>query len=271
LAGFYLLTDDGNSWVNSGHPVVPGTAATVENSQCVLTGFDSQITPSGNSLTVRFALGFKPAFAGSNQKTAFVFAADNGGQWTQPGWLPLDSWTVQMLTDTPSPGFSPSPGSGYTNDYHIINLFATSGNGFQYVGWMELIMNWTLDPTGSCHIFYDRNQNLLYLQNDDGIGWSSGQPPGANIAAVYNHQCALDVHNTTVTPTYDTAMVNLHLWFFDSARARRTSTSCPGTTSKAITPAGSQDRLGKLGRGRSCRGRTSNRQMSPSCRPPEWE
>jgi hypothetical protein len=69
----WLVSDDANRWI----PVVMGSAATVQNSQCSLDAARSSSAASGNTLTVNFALTFTSPFSGSKQ--VYARALDAGG------------------------------------------------------------------------------------------------------------------------------------------------------------------------------------------------
>lgn len=79
---FYLRDDTGSNWLG---PVQEGSAATVENSQCILSGIGSSGSGSGNTMNVVFGLTFKAGFAGV-MNTYLNFTTSSGtGAWTQLG------------------------------------------------------------------------------------------------------------------------------------------------------------------------------------------
>jgi len=83
----WLASDDTSSW----NFVDPGSASTIQNSQCSISGSSYKTTGSGNAVTVTVNITFTSAFAGT--KTIFMEAmslenADSGyqkkGTWTVP-------------------------------------------------------------------------------------------------------------------------------------------------------------------------------------------
>lgn len=83
----YLASDDVSTW----SPLDLGSAATVGNSQCSVSGAGSSRTASGNDLTVNIAVTFRPAFAGA--KSIFLRAFDSS-TGLDSGYQSRGSWTV---------------------------------------------------------------------------------------------------------------------------------------------------------------------------------
>ncbi len=85
--GLLALRDDAGNWMTGS---APGSAGSQSNSQCTLNPVSSSVTASGQSLTVRAAVSFRPAYAGA--KSVSLYAASVGG--TNTGWQPLGTWIV---------------------------------------------------------------------------------------------------------------------------------------------------------------------------------
>ena len=85
--GLYLMNDAGADFLG---PITPGSAATLQNSQCTLNASGSSATIAGNTLTLNVSLTFKPAFAGAKKVFVFAYTAtantgfQTGGTWTVP-------------------------------------------------------------------------------------------------------------------------------------------------------------------------------------------
>jgi hypothetical protein len=91
------LASDAGSF---GAPVLIGTAATLQNSQCSLDVGASSVAMSGNTLTVNLAISFKPAFAGAK---GIFMEAQNAS--LDSGWMQLGSFTA-TVSSVPQPDFS---------------------------------------------------------------------------------------------------------------------------------------------------------------------
>jgi hypothetical protein len=85
----YIYNDGGGALLA---PVTPGSASTVSNSQCTLSGTGSSISRSGNTLTMNVALTFSSTFTGL--KNSYVYASGNDGLNT--GWVQAGTWTPQL-------------------------------------------------------------------------------------------------------------------------------------------------------------------------------
>ena len=81
-----LIQDSGTAWVNA----TPGTATTLQNSQCSLNVAAASVFVSGNNLMLTLAMTFAPAYAGA--KNIYMYAADVSG--ANSGWQQLGTWTV---------------------------------------------------------------------------------------------------------------------------------------------------------------------------------
>ena len=96
---FFLLKDDASGWFG----LVGGSAAQVENSQCVLRGVGSGGTSTVDTLSINYNLQFKTAFTGS--RNIYLQAVDNTGviqSWKQAG-----TWTVSGATLASASGPAP--------------------------------------------------------------------------------------------------------------------------------------------------------------------
>ena len=84
----YLLNDAGTALLNPG--IVPGSGSgTVENNQCRLNGNGTTMSESGESMTLRVNLTFKPAFRGPRILFNGVQTATGNSGWGATG-----AWNV---------------------------------------------------------------------------------------------------------------------------------------------------------------------------------
>jgi hypothetical protein len=81
----YLGTDAGTNWLG---PIQVGSSATLQNSQCTLSGAASSAAGSGNTLTVGFGLSFANGFTGT--KNTYLLSYGSGGN---TGWKLAGTWT----------------------------------------------------------------------------------------------------------------------------------------------------------------------------------
>ncbi len=99
---FYLMNDAGTTWLG---PITGGSSATLQNSQCTLSGATSSVSGSGNSLTVNFGITFLTAFDGLKNTYTLVYGSAGNSGWQQTG-----TWTAED---------GPPPPDGSTDPRHI--------------------------------------------------------------------------------------------------------------------------------------------------------
>ena len=84
----WLLMDDASGWLG---PMTPGSAGTLQNSQCTLNGTGSTVNLSGPTLTLNLALSFQSAFQGT--KNIYMQAGNQAGLTSD--YAAKGTWTVQ--------------------------------------------------------------------------------------------------------------------------------------------------------------------------------
>jgi hypothetical protein len=87
----FLMNDAGSSWLG---PAIPGSAATLQNSQCTLNAQTSSVSPSTNNLTVNYALSFAVPFSGP--KSVLLNITNNAS--LSSDWQAIGTWTVAKKT-----------------------------------------------------------------------------------------------------------------------------------------------------------------------------
>ena len=86
---FYLYNDTLTALLG---PLTPGSAATLQNSQCTLDGLTSTIpSATGSDLTITLGLGLKGSFA-SSTRNVYAYATDAQNNGT--GWVSFSTWTA---------------------------------------------------------------------------------------------------------------------------------------------------------------------------------
>jgi hypothetical protein len=82
----YLANDAATNWLG---PVAPGTAATLQNSQCAISVGAASSLGAGDTLGFSLPLSFP---AGAGMKNVYMYAEDASGLNT--GWQQRGAWTV---------------------------------------------------------------------------------------------------------------------------------------------------------------------------------
>jgi len=188
-SGSVLLVDDGG---DAGGPysgmTLPGTGS-VSNSQCSITGAGSQVSASGNSLTLTLPITFTPAFAGN--KVVYLSAQDTGAN---SGWFPLAAASVAgaSVTGTGVTGVTPAHSTGFTTT----DTFTFTGtNGFQDIAVANVLINGSIDGRHGCFMaLVPINAASVSVLLVDDAGDAGGPFSGMVVpgnGSVSNTQCSI--------------------------------------------------------------------------------
>jgi hypothetical protein len=140
----YMENDAANGWLQG----ALGSSSTLQNSQCSVNLANSSASGSGFIQTVKLAVSFAPAYAGT--RNIFAFAADSAGSTV--GWSQLGSWTVTTAAAAPvvSSG-SPSGSLTYTITQTTMSVATNIGATCKYAtasGTSYSAMPYTFATTG---------------------------------------------------------------------------------------------------------------------------
>jgi hypothetical protein len=200
----WLTNDAGTQYVGS---KTLGVAGTLQNSQCVVDAGASSASGTGNTLTVRVALSFKPTFAGA--KTNFMFVADNAGQ--SSGWQAKGTWTVTAGGNASPTAGSVTPGSGTGAGQTFTYVFSDS-NGFADISSAQLLVNSGLSAANGCYLYYAHAANAIWLANDAGSQYVGSKTLGA-AGTLQNSQCVVDAGASSASGAGNTLTLNVALSF----------------------------------------------------------
>jgi large repetitive protein len=199
-----LLNDASTIWT----PGTPGTASTLENTQCAINLAGSSVTVSGNTLTLNLATTFKLAYAGA--KNIYMYAAN--GFNVNSGWQTRGTWTVAGSTATAVTAVSASPnaGSGATQTFSL-QYSDTAGATDLLTTWVWFNATLASTSTNTCMLQYNRVSNTILLLNDASTIWTPGTPGSAS--TLQNAQCAINLAGSSVTLSGTTLTLNLATTF----------------------------------------------------------
>lgn len=198
-----LFQETNSSWL----PITVGSATTVSNDFCILSGAGLTVTPSGTSLTLVLPLTFKPTFSGA--KSAFLSVTDAGGLTT--GWVSVGSWTLIPPTAPTITSLSPSSGSAGAQTFTIV---FGDANGYADISGVLLLVNATLNGRAGCFIAYDRPTNGFFLFRDSDNAWIAATPgSGSNVS---NDQCTINTANLSTSASGNALTITLPLSFSGS-------------------------------------------------------
>jgi hypothetical protein len=206
-----LLNDAGSSPVGSGKP---GTAAALQNGQCVVNLAGSAASGVGTTFTLTLAVVFRAAFAGSHQ--IFAQATDAGG--LQLSFLAVGTRDLPSVPQPPAPLFvTPSSGSG---SQQAFSFTYADPNGAADVFLAQMLFNSVLNTNNACWVQYYRNTNELRLLNDSSSAFFGPLTPGG-AGSVSNSQCTLMASGSAVTSSGALLTVTVNLFFRTSFAGAR--------------------------------------------------
>ncbi len=163
-------------------PVTPGTATTVENANCSLSGAGMSISGNGSQLTFVLPISFKPSFAGT--RNIYAAVTDMGG--VASGWQTIGSWTPTPIYAPSVVSATPASGGGGTQAFTIT---LSDGNGFNDIASAGFLWQSTVNTLNACYITYSRATNTLSLFRDADSAFLPITPGAAT--TVENANCSL--------------------------------------------------------------------------------
>jgi hypothetical protein len=185
-------------------PLRPGSAGTLQNSQCVVNGIGSSVTVSGTDLVLNLNLGSVGTFA--NGKNVYLLVTDNEAHAT--AWVQTGTWT--LTPPQPPVVVSGTPVSA-TVSPQTFAFTARDPNGFSDIANVYFLVNTT--PTilpNTCHGLYNRATNALFLYNDALTAALGPLTPGS-AGTLANSQCVVNGIGSSVTASGTDVILNLNL------------------------------------------------------------
>jgi len=221
----WLASNDTSTWSN----LALGSDATLQNSQCEITGSGVSVTGSGNNLTLNIPVIFTTAFAGT--KNIYMNATDTSGVTTST--VSRGTWTVPVSTALGTVAVSPSSGSGFG---HAFSFVFSDPNGYASLTGVHAVVNSSLSATNACWIYYDTAGKMLWLSSNDTSTWSN-VAVGTN-ATIQNSQCSINGSGISVTGSGNYLTLTVPITFSSSFAGTRyvyaSATDMGGTASSYI-------------------------------------
>lgn len=172
--------------------LTPGVASAVQNSQCSIAGATSSATASGTDLQLNLGITRQGSYA-TGTLGLYVWVTDNAGLGT--GWRTTAGWTGQVVQTPPTlASFAPAASAAATQKFSFV---ARDANGATDIARVYFLVNASSAVTaGSCHGFYDRATNGLYLYNDGFTALQGPLTPGV-AGTIQNSLCTVQGGTST--------------------------------------------------------------------------
>ncbi len=163
--GLLFLVRDGGTGEGLIGPLIPGSAESVSNSQCTISGQGTSAMVSGNSLTLTLAVSYAASFRGSR----VIYTAAQSVSNVTSGWQTMGAALVPeaALSFPRANALAPAAATAGTQTLAATFQDATNANNLQTV-W--LLMNTAVDASLACYVAYFVPGNLLFLYPDNGDG-----------------------------------------------------------------------------------------------------
>jgi len=146
-------------------PLTPGQPGVLQNNQCSIDAAATTVTPiDGFTLRLNLALSLVPAYR-TDPKSVFLWIRDT--QNTDTGWVRTGTW----IPAVPSVVIAGVP--TLANSAIQVAITARHPDGFEALSRIYFLANPTPQiPQKTCHGFFDRKANTVFLYNDDLTGFS---------------------------------------------------------------------------------------------------
>jgi len=207
----YLVDDQGDAGGPFAGGLVLPTSASIQNSQCSISGAGSSVSGSGNTLTLTLAITFSAAFGGN--KIVYMAAFDQAS--ITSGWEALQTYGVPFSPPAGPAvgGVSPSRTAGSGAQTYVFTFNDT--NGVSDLGVVNVLINNFLNGQYACYIAYARAANVLYLVNDPGTALLNGLVLNGS-GTTGNSQCVVNGAGSSAVANGNTLTLTLNMSFPES-------------------------------------------------------
>ena len=204
-AGILFLVNDGGTASGLSAPLVLGTAASVNNSQCTVSGIGSSAVDSGNSMTLTLNVSYSNSFRGNR---VIYLAAQSVANVTS-GWQTMGTAIIPEAATTYPRSNALAPPTAITTSQTLTVTFqdATNANNLQ-TAW--LLMNSAIDARQSCYIAYFVPANLLFLYPDDGDGSQATAIALSGANTIENSYCRINAQGSSAVRGGNTLTLTLN-------------------------------------------------------------
>jgi hypothetical protein len=192
--------------------IIPGSSASVANSQCTLAGTGSSFSTSGNDLTLNVALTFAGTFVGQQNVYQYATGTTANSGWAKKGtWMPASAGPPTVVS------LSPASGSGLTQTFSMVY---SDPNGISDLKNVLVVYNTSVSLAGDCTVVYTPATNKMYLYDNAGTALSAGITPGSS-ASASNSQCTLAGTGSSFSTSGDDLTLQIALTFTGTFAGRQ--------------------------------------------------
>jgi hypothetical protein len=204
VAGNYVALY--NDSVSATSTLSAGSGATIQNSQCAITGTGTGASLSGTDIVLTLNLSRQGGFS-TGTLNVYIFVSDNNGN--NSGWLQTGTWSSATGPAAPTlASVTPSTATAATTTFVFTGRDANGATDIQRIYF--LVNTDTSIPAGVCHGYYDRGANQILLFNDALSALVGPLTPGLS-GTIQNSQCAINGATSSVTSSGTDLVLSLTL------------------------------------------------------------
>jgi hypothetical protein len=197
----YLFRDSDGTWQG----LLPGSAGTVSNANCTLSGSALSITRSGTAISLVLPISFQAGFVGT--KNIYVSVNDQTNRTS--GWVTSGTWTPAVVVAAPTvTGISPNTGIGLAQTFTVQ---LADASGAADIASAAVRINTTNSASNGCSLSYDRAGGVFSLFQDATSSWLSLAPGSGS--SISNANCTLSGTGLGVSMSGNTLTMTLPLTF----------------------------------------------------------
>lgn len=198
-----LRNDANTAWIGG---VTPGVSTVLENSRCKVYVSQCYANVQGNTLTLQWCIELKTSMAGRTLN-AYVYSTNKSAG--KDGWDQFATYTAGPApTQSPSnASVSPASGSVQINTPTMFTGVYSDPDGAANLSGCYLLANTTLSGVAAVYVWYDANNNRLWIRNDANTAWEGGFAPGWG-NTIENSQFILYCDQTSVTRNGNNLTIN---------------------------------------------------------------
>lgn len=193
LRGYPLRDDREEGWLGGYPPgslyrIIQGPSARLDCSKTTVTGLD-------NTLTINWAVAFRPSFIG--KKNIYLRVRDKSGVCTE--WIQKGTWAIIPTNYPPTAEtVTPSLANSSHNQEIIFASTCSDPDGWQDISIVYLLFNNSMTSTESVYGYYLPLTNKLYFYDHSQRKWLGGFPLGSD-NIIETPLAKLNYKNTTVS------------------------------------------------------------------------
>jgi sugar lactone lactonase YvrE len=190
--GLLFLVRDGGTAEGLIGPLIPGSAASVSNGQCTISGQGTSAVISGNSLTLTLAVSFAASFRGNR----VIYTAAQSVSNITSGWQTMGAALVPeaALSYPRANALTPPTATAASQTLTATFQDVSNVNNLQTV-W--LLMNTAVDALQACYIAYFVPGNLLFLYPDNGDGSQATAIALSGSNTIENSYCRINAQGSS--------------------------------------------------------------------------